>query len=161
MNFIKDPSMNSPEIIEQLATKMQEKKIKTEFEIFEPGMIHKANFMLEKGIVKDDQPYFNFLFGSLGTSPLHPASFTACHALLPSSAIWSTAGIGQYQLDANVISLAYGGHVRVGLEDNLFFDRNKIKPASNEMLVERIAKIIKTLELEIATPKEARAILGL
>ena len=70
MNFINTASMNSPEMIEKLATTMQQNGIKAEFEIFEPGMIHKANFMLERGIIKDENPYFNIFLGNLGTAPL-------------------------------------------------------------------------------------------
>ncbi|HVY53042.1 MAG TPA: 3-keto-5-aminohexanoate cleavage protein [Gammaproteobacteria bacterium] len=161
MNFIKDPSMNSPEMIEQLATKMMERDIKPEFEVFEPGMVHKANYLLERGIVKDSHPYFNILLGSLGTSPLEPSVFAAFYAQLPKNAIWSVAGIGTYQLDANIMSLAYGGSVRVGLEDNIYYDRQKTLLASNEMLVERIATIIRQMGLEVATAEEARIMLGL
>jgi len=161
MNFISTASVNPPDIIEQLASKMQEKGIKPELEVFEPGMLHKANYLIEKGIIKDSHPYFNILLGSLGTSPLHPAVFSSFYSLLPANAVWSIAGVGQYQLDANVMSMSMGGGVRVGLEDNQYFDRGKSIMASNEMLVSRIVKIAKLMQLEIATPSEARAMLGL
>lgn len=161
MNFISTASVNPPDIIEQLAIKMQEKGIKPELEVFEPGMLHKANYLIEKGIIKDSHPYFNILLGSLGTSPLHPAVFSSFYSLLPANAVWSIAGVGQYQLDANVMSMSMGGGVRVGLEDNQYFDREKSIMASNEMLVKRIVKMAKLMQLEIATPPEAREMLGL
>lgn len=161
MNFISTASVNPPDIIEQLASKMQEKGIKPELEVFEPGMLHKANYLIEKGIIKDSHPYFNILLGSLGTSPLHPAVFSSFYSLLPANAVWSIAGVGQYQLDANIMSMSMGGGVRVGLEDNQYFDREKSIMASNEMLVKRIVKIAKLMQLEIATPAEARVMLGL
>ncbi|MEI8338999.1 MAG: 3-keto-5-aminohexanoate cleavage protein [bacterium] len=161
MNFISTASVNPPDIIEQLAIKMQEKGIKPELEVFEPGMLHKANYLIEKGIIKDSHPYFNILLGSLGTSPLHPVVFSSFYSLLPANAVWSIAGVGQYQLDANVMSMSMGGGVRVGLEDNQYFDRDKSIMASNEMLVSRIVKIAKLMQLEIATPAEARVMLGL
>ena len=161
MNFISTASVNPPDIIEQLASKMQEKGIKPELEVFEPGMLHKANYLIEKGIIKDSHPYFNILLGSLGTSPLHPVVFSSFYSLLPANAVWSIAGVGQYQLDANVMSMSMGGGVRVGLEDNQYFDRDKSIMASNEMLVSRIVKIAKLMQLEIATPAEARVMLGL
>lgn len=161
MNFINQESVNSPDMIEKLALKMRERGIKPEMEIFEPGMLHKANYLMEKGIIDGNNPYFNILLGSLGTSPLDPSVFAAMHHLLPAQAIWSLAGIGSFQLDANVLSLASGGNVRVGLEDNLYFDRQKKELASNEKLVERIAGIIRAMDLEVATPDEARTILGL
>lgn len=161
MNFISTASVNPPDIIEQLASKMQEKGIKPELEVFEPGMLHKANYLIDKGIIKDSHPYFNILLGSLGTSPLHPAVFSSFYSLLPANAAWSIAGVGQYQLDANIMSMSMGGGVRVGLEDNQYFDRDKSIMASNEMLVSRIVKIAKLMQLEIATPAEARVMLGL
>lgn len=161
MNFISTASVNPPDIIEQLASKMQEKGIKPELEVFEPGMLHKANYLIDKGIIKDSHPYFNILLGSLGTSPLHPAVFSSFYSLLPANAAWSIAGVGQYQLDANIMSMSMGGGVRVGLEDNQYFDRDKSIMASNEMLVSRIVKIAKLMQLEIATPDEARVMLGL
>src|SRR3990170_6985481 len=94
-NFINTASVNSPEMIEKLALKMKEKGIKPELEVFEPGMMHKANYLIKKGVI-EGVPYFNILLGSLGTSPLHPTVFSAFHALLPENAIWSVAGIGQF-----------------------------------------------------------------
>lgn len=161
MNFINQESVNSPEMIKNLALKMKEKGIKPEIEIFEPGMIHKANYLINKDIIESENPYFNILLGSLGTAPLDAATFAAIAYLLPKNAIWSVAGIGTYQLDANVMGLSLGGGVRVGLEDNIYFDREKQKLASNEELVGRIANIIKNMGLEIATPQEARKMLKL
>jgi uncharacterized protein (DUF849 family) len=159
-NFVNTASMNAPEMIERLATKMRNNGIKPELEVFEPGMIHKANYLIKKGIITGI-PYFNILLGSLGTSPLHPATFGAFHALLPDNAVWSVAGIGQFQLDANIMGLSFGGNIRVGLEDNMYFDREKKVLASNEMLVERMVKQIKLMHLEVATPADTRTLLGL
>lgn len=160
MNFIKSASINDPDIIERLAIKMQEKGIKPELEVFEPGMVHKANFLIEKGVIDKKNPYFNILLGSLGTSSLSAMSLAAFLTQLPSNAHWALAGIGNYQLDANITGLALGGNIRIGLEDNIYFDREKKKLASNEELVERIVTIIKQMELDIATPTEARKIIG-
>ncbi len=161
MNFISQESVNSPQMIEQLATTMKERGIKPEIEIFEPGMIHKAKYLMTKNVINDSSPYFNILFGSLGTTPLDAVSAGAMMHMLPENAVWGFAGIGAYQLDANILGIALGGHVRVGLEDNIYFDREKKVLASNEMLVERVAHIIRTMELEIATPQDARIMLGL
>jgi len=160
-NFIKVASVNSPSMIHQLATKMLDRGIKPELEVFGPGMLHKANVLIEKKVVSNNNPYFNFLLGSLGTSPLHPATFGAMHALLPPNAVWSLAGIGQFQLSANMTGLAFGGHVRVGLEDNIFWNRETKKLATNQSLVTRLLEIIKLMELEIATPGETKKMLGI
>ena len=161
MNFIRDESINSPKMIEQLALKMKERKIKPEMEIFEPGMINKTNYLISKGIISNKKPYFNIYFGSLGTSPLHPSAVSAFYSLLPQNAIWSSAGVGSYQLDANVMGLSFGSSVRTGLEDNLYFDRERKIFATNEMLVQRIVFIIKQMNLKVSTSKETREILGL
>lgn len=161
LNFISTESMNSPQMIEQLVTLMKEQGIKPELEVFEPGMIHKAKYLIKKGFIEDKNPYFNILLGSLGTSPLEPSVFAAFHALLPENAVWSIAGIGQFQLAANLLALSFGGNVRVGLEDNIYLDREKKILASNVMLVKRITKIIAELGLEIATPQETRLRLSL
>lgn len=161
MNFINTASMNSPEMIEKLATVMQENGIKPEFEIFEPGMLHKANFMLERGIIKDDNPYFNIFLGNLGTAPLEVSNISALLNLLPQNASWAMAGLGQFQLRANVMGLTLGGGVRLGLEDNIYFNQEKDELASNKTQLERINKIIDLMNLEISSIEEMRGSLGL
>lgn len=161
MNFINTESMNSPEMIEKLATTMQKNGIKPEFEIFEPGMIHKTNFMLERGMIKDENPYFNIFLGNLGTAPLEVTNVSALLNLLPQNANWAFAGLGRFQLRANVMGLALGGGVRLGLEDNIYFNQEKEVLASNQSQIERINKIIDLLDLEISTIEETRERLGL
>jgi uncharacterized protein (DUF849 family) len=161
MNFIKTASVNDPDIIERLAIKMRENDIKPELEVFEPGMLHKANYLIAKGIIDKKRPYINILLGSLGTSPLSPLSMASFLNNLPKGAIWALAGIGSYQLDANIASISFGGNVRVGLEDNNYFDRKKSILASNSMLVDRVVKIINMMGLEVATAAEARKMLSL
>lgn len=161
MNFIRTASVNEPEMIKSLAIKMGEKKIKPELEIFEPGMINTAKYLMKKGIISSEKPYFNILLGSLGSSPLDSSCLAAMLNQLPEGAIWSFAGVGDYQLDADVVGLALGGHLRVGLEDNIHFDRARTKLATNETFVKRILAIADLMGIEIATAKEARKMLGL
>lgn len=161
MNFINTASVNSPEMIEKLATTMQENGIKPEFEIFEPGMLHKANFMLERGMIKDNNPYFNIFLGNLGTAPLEVTNISALLNLLPHNANWAIAGLGQFQLRANVMGLTLGGGVRAGLEDNIYFNQDKEELASNQSQLERINEIIKLMNLTISSIDETRERLGL
>lgn len=161
MNFIKTASVNSPDIIHQLASKMMDEGIKPELEIFEPGMLYKANNMLQTGIIKDDKPYFNILLGSLGTSPLHPGVFGAIHSLLPSNAEWGLAGIGQFQLQANLLALVFGGNIRIGLEDNIYLNKEKKDLATNEALVERLLRIMNEMNLKPASFEETVERLGI
>jgi len=157
-NFIQSASVNDPTMIKQLAQKMMDVGIKPELEVFEPGMVNMANYLLRK-IIKDDKPYFNILLGSLGTSPLHLPSLSAFLTLLPPTAVWSLAGIGRFQLRANVLALAAGGHLRVGLEDNIYLQKKEL--ATNEALVERIAKIASMMDIFPASIEETRKQLGL
>ncbi|HRN71184.1 MAG TPA: 3-keto-5-aminohexanoate cleavage protein, partial [Candidatus Woesebacteria bacterium] len=111
------------------------------------------------GIIPAEKPYFNLFFGSLGTTPLAPSSLASYHALFPANAIWSVGGVGHYQLDANVMSLALGGHIRVGLEDTIYYDRKRNKLATNQDLIKRMTRIMKLMELTVATPEETREML--
>lgn len=160
MNFPGGPSVNSPEAIRELARLIYESGAVPEFEVFEAGFINYANYLIQR---KELRPpyYFNLIFGSLGAAPLDLLGMGHMVALLPPGAIWAAGGIGRYQLDANLMALAAGGHVRVGLEDNPCMDRARKVPADNVRLVERIVRIARDIGREPASPDEARAIIGL
>lgn len=160
MNFPKSASVNPPEMIKSLALKMQEEDIVPELEIFDTGMMNYAHYLIEHDILKPPY-YFNILLGSLGTASLSAANMAAILAGLPQKATWAFAGIGRFQLAANTIAIAMGGHVRVGIEDNVYYDWKNSKHASNPALVERLVKISRELHREPATPSEAREIIGL
>jgi 3-keto-5-aminohexanoate cleavage enzyme len=159
-NFMSGPSVNPPDVIRGLAERMRERGIVPELEVFEPGMIAFGRHLAEKGII-DDPAYVNILLGNLGTSPLSVHALPAFLSEVPAGWTWALAGLGRFQLDANTLALALGGHVRVGIEDNIWFDRSREVPASNPMLVERIVALARTLERPIATPAQARAQLGI
>ena len=105
--------------------------------------------------------YVNILLGSLGTLSATAFNLAATVRALPAETTWSAAGIGRFQLDVNALAVAMGGHVRIGLEDNLWLDRDRTLPATNEALVSRIVDVARTLERPPATPSEARALIGL
>lgn len=160
MNFPCQASVNTPEVIAGLATRMAEKGIRPELEVFEVGMIDVAHYLLRKGVL-DSPLYFNILLGSRGTAALNPLNLGTMLAALPDGASWGLAGIGDFQLRANTMAICSGGHVRVGLEDNIWYDAERTTLATNPMLVERVAELARTLGRRPATPQEARAILGL
>lgn len=161
-NFARTASQNDPKMIKNLALKMLDNGIKPELEVFEPGMLHTANHLIDKGILSGDHPYFNILLNSPGTSPLHPATFAAFHALLPGGSIWGVAGIGIQQTAANLIALSFGGHIRLGLEDNLhIMNKGEKQLASNSDLTGRLSSVFKLLDLEVATPCEVRKMLNI
>jgi 3-keto-5-aminohexanoate cleavage enzyme len=106
-------------------------------------------------------PYFNLLLGSLGTVSATPFNLALLARALPPGATWAGAGIGRFQLLVNSLAVASGGHVRVGLEDNLWLDRAGQVPASNDSLVVRAAALARAVERELATPAQARELIGL
>lgn len=159
-NFRTQASVNSPEVIRGLAERMRERGILPELEVFEPGMLAFAQRLVYEGLLPE-RCYVNVLLGNLGTSPLTPASLASFLAVMPQGWAWALAGLGSYQLDSNVTALAASGHVRTGIEDNIWFDRERRELATNEALVERIARMAELMDRPIATPAWTRDRLGL
>ncbi|KJK56878.1 3-keto-5-aminohexanoate cleavage protein [Saccharothrix sp. ST-888] len=160
MNFPTGPSVNSPQTIEGLARAMQERDIVPELEVFDVGMANYARSLAEKGVLQGPF-YANILLGSRGTADLNAANVAAVLAGLPNGTTWALAGIGRFQSRANTLATTLGGHVRVGLEDNPYYDWRDRTDATNARLVERAVRIGRELGREPATPEEARQIIGL
>ena len=160
LNFPTGASVNTIEIISQLATIMNEKNIIPELEVFDPGMISLAKVLETKGIIKGKK-YFNLLLGSINSIPASVKDLDYLVSKLPQNSTWAGAGIGQFQLPMNVASIVMGGHVRVGLEDNIFYDYKKNKLATNVDLIKRLVRIAHEIYRPIATPEEARKLIGL
>jgi len=160
LNFPQHPSVNSMEIIKKLATIMKERNIIPELEIFEPGFINTAKYLARKGILREPL-YFCLLLGSLGSIPANIGDLTYLVNGLPNESVWSATGIGRFQTQINVASILMGGHVRVGIEDSIYYNYPKKELATNAALVKRIIRIAKELNREIATPNETREMLGL
>jgi 3-keto-5-aminohexanoate cleavage enzyme len=160
MNFRTQPSINSPDTIRELATHIYAAGAVPELEVFEAGFINLANYLIRKEVLRPPY-YFNLILGSLGTAPLDLVGMGHMVTMLPPGATWSVGGLGQYQLEANVMGMAAGGHVRVGLEDNIYYDRQRQDRADNARLVARIVRIGREMGREPATPAEARQIIGL
>jgi uncharacterized protein (DUF849 family) len=160
LNFPKQASVNDPAMIKRLADVMNERGIIPELEVFDFGMLDYAKYLIERGILREPF-YFNLLLGSLGTLSATPFHLASLVMSLPSGATWAAAGIGRFQFSMNSLAIVTGGHVRIGLEDNLFMDEEKTKPATNQELVARIARFADAAERPIATPAETREIIGL
>jgi uncharacterized protein (DUF849 family) len=153
-------SVTSPDMITGLASLMREKGIMPELEVFEPGMINYGAYLLRKSILL--RPcWFNLLFGSLGTMPAGIRDLIFLVESVPEGCQWAAAGIGRFQLPVNTAAVIMGGHVRVGLEDNIYFDCHKKELATNERLVERLAALARELGRGVATPEQTRSIIGL
>lgn len=153
LNFPKSASVNSPEMVKKLALKMKENGIKPELEVFEPGMINYAKYLIRKGILEPPF-YFNMLFGNIAGTQSDPAYIGLMIKDLPENSYWALAGIGNTQLSVNTLAIAYGGGVRVGLEDNIYFDQKREKLASNYALLERIHHLAEIFGRKIMEPKE-------
>ncbi len=160
MNFPQQASVNSPDIIRELASRIYTSGAMPELEVFEAGFINYANHLIKKGVLRPPH-YFNLILGSLCSAPLDLLGLGHMVNLLPPQSLWSVGGIGGCQLDANVMAIAGGGHVRVGLEDNIYFDRQKTLLADNLQLIRRIARVARDMGREPASPAEARQLLGL
>jgi 3-keto-5-aminohexanoate cleavage enzyme len=160
MNFPNYPSVNSFETIRNLAKIMKANNILPELEIFESGFINTANYLAKKGDLKLPM-HFNLLLGSLGSIPADMKDLVYLVGSLPPGSTWSATGIGRFQTKINIAAMLMGGHVRVGIEDSIYYNYPKKELATNEVLVKRITRFARELGREIATPDEARKILGI
>jgi 3-keto-5-aminohexanoate cleavage enzyme len=150
---------NSYADITLYATTMKEKGIKPEMELYHPGMYWVVNDLLAQGLL--DPPYdIQFVMGFQTSSFPTPANLLSLVNELPEQSIFFTIGVGPFQLPMTVMSVLLGGHVRVGMEDNLYYARGQ-KLKSNAELVARIVRIAKEMNREVATPAQAREMLGI
>ena len=160
LNFSASASTNSPEMIQKLAQKMLQNNIKPELEAFDPGMINYARYLQTKGLIKPPF-YFNLLFGNIANSQATFLDQATMLANLPEDSFWSFGGIGINQLKMNISAILHGGGIRVGIEDNIYFDEDRMILASNSKLLERIQNISKLIEREPFSPGEVRKMLNL
>ena len=153
---------NPPDLVDWLAAEMLAHDIKPEVEAFDLSHIHQAAAMQADGRLKGPA-YVQFVMGVKNAMPADRDVFDyyirTVERLLPGSE-WCAAGIGRHQIEVNEWCVAAGGHARTGLEDNIRMDRETLAP-SNAALVERVAEICARHDRPVATPAEARAMLGL
>lgn len=150
--------VNSPPFLEKLGAVMQEHNIKPEVEVFDSGMLHNALHYVKQGVLKAPL-HVQFCLGVLGASTARVDDLIFLKSQLPKDATWSAFGIGKDHLPILYAAIAMGGHVRVGLEDNIYYAKNKL--ASNVDFVSRAARLIREANKEVATSEDARRILGL
>ena len=160
LNFNKQASVNSPKMIQMLAKKMLDNNIKPELEAFDVGMINYAKYLHKKGLIEPPF-YFNLILGNIACAQANILNLGLMINELPADSIWSVGGIGDAQLPMNVHGMTSGGGVRVGIEDNIWFTTKRDKLATNMDLLKRIKNIADALNLEVATPQEARKLLKL
>ena len=152
---------NPPNELERYARAMKERGIKPEAEVYSPIMMQEVNGLIKKGLL--DKPYFiNFVLGIPGQNLMEATwqNLTYCVSLLPPDSIFNVCALSTAQLPLTTMSIILGGMARVGMEDNIYYAKGQLVK-SNAQLVERTVRIAKELQREIATPSEARQILGL
>lgn len=155
LNFNKIASINTPEMIQDLAAKMKELGIVPELEAFDAGMINFAKYLIKKELL-DPPYYFNLLLGNIACAQADILHAGIMIRDLPENSIWSLAGIGEHQLMMNSVAIAIGGGVRVGLEDNIWYDNSRTKLASNSDLLKRISVLAEANDRKIMSSEEFR-----
>ena len=150
---------NSPKFLEKLGLTMQENNVKPEIEVFDAGMIYNALYYLKKGVLKAPL-HFQFVLGVPGGMAATVENLMFLKSLIPADATWGALGIGKQHLPIMYAALALGGNLRVGMEDNIYYRAGELAK-SNVEFIERTKRIAAELDKQIATPAEARAILGL
>lgn len=159
VNFGEEVFSNPMPMMTEFAKQMVERGVKPEIEVFEVGMIQNALALVKKEILKLPL-HFDFVMGVPGGIGGEPRHLVHMIESLPPGSTWSVAGIGRSELPLATMAIVMGGHVRVGFEDNVYYAKGVLAD-SNAQLVERIARIAGELGRQVATPDEARAILGL
>jgi uncharacterized protein (DUF849 family) len=148
--------VSTPDMLRAGAKRIQELGVRPELEIFDTGHLWFANKLLDEGLI-DPPGMYQLCMGIPYGAPAEPALLAAMAAQIPPGVVWASFAIGRMQMPWVAQSVLLGGHVRVGLEDNLYLGRgNKV---SNAALVANAVTIIKAMGAEVATPDEAREIL--
>ncbi|TCL38089.1 uncharacterized protein (DUF849 family) [Anaerospora hongkongensis] len=151
--------LNPPAFLEKLGIVMQENNVKPEIEIFDAGMIYNSFYYQKKGVLKAPIHY-QFVLGAAGGTAATVENLVYLKGLIPAESTWSALGIGSGHVPIMLAAIAMGGHVRVGMEDNVYYAKGRLAK-SNAELVARTARIIRDSNKEVASADEARLILGL
>ncbi|GGF44105.1 3-keto-5-aminohexanoate cleavage protein [Marmoricola endophyticus] len=150
--------VSTPDMLREGAKKIQELGVRVEMEIFDTGHLWFARQLVEEGLI-DAPPMFQLCMDIPYGAPADPALLSTMVDQLPEGSVWASFALGRMQMPWVAQSVLLGGHVRVGLEDNLYLSRG-VK-ATNAQLVERARTIVEAMGSQVATPEEGREILGL
>ena len=151
--------LNPPEFLEALAAAANERGVRLELECFDLGMVVASLRYHERGLLPAPL-HFQFVLGTAYGMPATAGSLVHTTGMIPGDATWSGIGIGKAQLPMAALAMAMGGHVRVGLEDNIYYRKGELA-TSNGQLVERVVRMAAEMGRAVATPQEARRLLGL
>ncbi len=153
---------NHPLFLQKIGPMMQEVGVKPEIEVFDPGMIYEAGYFIKKGILKAPT-HFQLCMGVPGGITATTKNLVIMKDILDEVApgsTWSAFGVGKGAMEIMYAAIAMGGHIRVGMEDNVLV-RKGVIAENNMVFVERAKRVIEEFQCEVATPAEARQILGL
>ena len=159
VNYDKGVYVNSPDDIAYWAQEMHRRRIKPDIAIFEVGMIANSLALAEKGWI--EPPFlFSFVLGQQGALPATPKNLLFLSETIPSGSYWCAVGHGGHDLHLSALAMNMGGHVRAGFEDNPYYRPGELAK-SNAQLIERLVRLANEVGRNIATPAEAREMLGL
>lgn len=150
--------VNTWETVTYLAKRMLELSIKPELEAFDVGFVHQGIKLAQQGLVNGPM-HFQLVLGVDGGIPATLDNLLHMTRQLPSTSTFSVAGIGKWQLNMTAAAIVSGGHVRVGLEDNIYYSKGKF--ARNEEFVARVRRLAEELQRDVASSEDAKHILGL
>jgi 3-keto-5-aminohexanoate cleavage enzyme len=159
VNFGGDVFLNHPSDIEMFAKEMMARGVKPELEIFDSGMLATAKRWLAKGKLPTPA-HFDLVMGVPGGMAGNAQTLLYMLGELPPGATWTVTGIGAAQLPMTTLAILLGGHVRVGFEDNIYYRKGELA-RSNAEFVDRVVRLARELQREVATAEEARGILGM
>ena len=157
-NYSNSAYVSTPEMLREMAKKIQSWGVKPEIEVFELGHIWFAKQLLKEGLI-DTPPLFQLCMGIPWTAEANTENMLAFRNMLPENAHWAGFGISRMQMPMVAQAMILGGNVRVGLEDNLYLEKGVL--ASNGQLVERAVEIIGRLGGRVLSPAETRQKLSL
>ena len=158
VNFGDDVFENSFPIMRGILAEMHRLGVRPELEIFDLGHLSNARRLAREGVLTLPQ-HVDFVLGVPGALDASAEYLVDCVRALPAGCTWSVAGVGRMQLPLAAIAIAMGGHVRVGLEDNIYYTKGVL--ARNDELVARVVRVAKELGRPVASPAQARTALGL
>jgi len=159
MNSGPDVVINTPRNVRRMAAVIRSSGVMPELEIFDSGDLHLARDLITEGTL-DGPGLWTFVLGVKYGFSASPETLMYARNQLPAGAIWAAFGIGRTEFPMVAQSWLYGGHVRVGLEDNIYLEKGVLAKGNAE-LVSKAVDILKSLGGDVASPAEARKLLGL
>ncbi|WP_240986797.1 3-keto-5-aminohexanoate cleavage protein [Acididesulfobacillus acetoxydans] len=159
VNFGEEVFANPLPMVRTFARACHTYGVKPEIEVFDSGMVTSALALVREGLLREPL-HFNFVLGVPGGMAAAAKNLIFLLDLIPPGSTWTVSAVGRHQLPLNTLGILLGGHVRTGLEDNIYFTKG-VLAKGNAPLVERITRLARELGRPLAKPEEAREILGL